>query len=42
MKKKQEETSMEENRVLNPFRLGFGLMRLPKNPDGTIDIPQVC
>ena len=33
---------MEENRVLNPFRLGFGLMRLPKNPDGTIDIPQVC
>ena len=26
----------------NPFRLGFGLMRLPKNPDGTIDIPQVC
>lgn len=26
----------------NPFRLAFGLMRLPKNPDGTIDIPQVC
>ena len=26
----------------NPFKLGFGLMRLPKNPDGTIDIPQVC
>ena len=26
----------------NPFRLGFGLMRLPKNPDGSIDIPQVC
>ena len=25
----------------NPFRLAFGLMRLPKNPDGTIDIPQV-
>ena len=24
------------------FKLGFGLMRLPKNPDGTIDIPQVC
>ena len=24
----------------NPFKLGFGLMRLPKNPDGTIDIPQ--
>ena len=25
----------------NPLRLAFGLMRLPKNPDGTIDIPQV-
>ncbi|MCR5297230.1 MAG: aldo/keto reductase [Clostridiales bacterium] len=24
------------------FKLGFGLMRLPKNPDGSIDIPQVC
>ena len=23
------------------FRLGFGLMRLPKNPDGTIDVAQV-
>ena len=23
------------------FKLGFGLMRLPKNPDGTIDVPQV-
>ena len=23
------------------FKLGFGLMRLPKNPDGSIDIPQV-
>ena len=33
---------MEDIRVLNPFRLGFGLMRLPKNPDGSIDIPQVC
>ena len=22
------------------FKLGFGLMRLPKNPDGSIDIPQ--
>ena len=33
---------MEDNRALNPFRLGFGLMRLPKNPDGSIDIPQVC
>lgn len=25
----------------NPFRLGFGLMRLPKNEDGSIDIEQV-
>ena len=24
------------------FKLGFGLMRLPKNTDGTIDVPQVC
>ena len=24
------------------FKLGFGLMRLPKNPDGTIDIPRVA
>ena len=27
---------------LNPFRLGFGLMRLPKLADGSIDVPQVC
>ena len=33
---------MKDIRILNPFRLGFGLMRLPKNPDGSIDIPQVC
>ena len=33
---------MTDLRVMNPFRLGFGLMRLPKNPDGSIDIPQVC
>ena len=26
----------------NPFRLAFGLMRLPKQPDGSIDVPQVC
>ena len=26
----------------NPFRLAFGLMRLPKNADGSIDVPQVC
>ena len=24
------------------YKLGFGLMRLPKNPDGSIDVPQVC
>lgn len=24
------------------MKLGFGLMRLPKMPDGAIDIPQVC
>ena len=28
--------------IPNPFRLGFGLMRLPKNADGSIDVPQVC
>jgi hypothetical protein len=28
--------------ALNPFRLGFGLMRLPKLADGSIDVPQVC
>ena len=32
---------MSVNPNANPFKLGFGLMRLPKNPDGTIDIPQV-
>ena len=26
----------------NTFKLGFGLMRLPKNPDGTIDVPQTA
>ena len=26
----------------NPLRLAFGLMRLPKNPDGSIDVPQVA
>ena len=26
----------------NPFHLGFGLMRLPKLSDGSIDVPQVC
>ncbi|MBR3642171.1 MAG: aldo/keto reductase, partial [Parasporobacterium sp.] len=24
------------------FKLGFGLMRLPKNADGSIDVPQVA
>ena len=24
------------------FKLGFGLMRLPKNPDGSIDVPQTA
>jgi len=33
---------MTENLVKNTFKLGFGLMRLPKNPDGSIDVPQVC
>jgi len=32
----------EDLRKLNPFRMGFGLMRLPKLEDGSIDIPQVC
>ena len=33
---------MSSNPVKDTFKLGFGLMRLPKNPDGSIDIPQVC
>ena len=33
---------MSESFRPNPLRLAFGLMRLPKNPDGSIDIPQVC
>ena len=32
---------MSELLSINPFRLGFGLMRLPKLPDGAIDVPQV-
>ena len=28
--------------IPNPFKLGFGLMRLPKTPEGAIDVPQVC
>ncbi len=38
----QEEKTMSVDPKTNPFRLGFGLMRLPKNPDGSIDVPQVC
>ena len=33
---------MSESFRPNPFRLAFGLMRLPKNQDGSIDVPQVC
>ena len=35
---------MSDNQYLgqDTFKLGFGLMRLPKNGDGSIDIPQVC
>ena len=33
---------MSDDLIRNPFRLGFGLMRLPKLPDGSIDVPQVC
>ena len=35
---------MRDNQYLgqDTFKLGFGLMRLPKNGDGSIDIPQVC
>ena len=33
---------MSETFRENPLRLAFGLMRLPKNPDGTMDIPQIC
>ncbi len=31
---------MIEQKEFNPFRLGFGLMRLPKLEDGTIDVEQ--
>ncbi len=33
---------MNELFNINPFKLGFGLMRLPKLADGRIDVPQVC
>lgn len=29
------------NEMRNPFKLGFGLMRLPKKEDGSMDIPQI-
>ncbi len=32
---------MNANVQENPFKLGFGLMRLPKNEDGSIRIPEV-
>ena len=32
---------MSDSPEKSPFKLGFGLMRLPKLPDGTIDVPQV-
>ena len=32
---------MIDLKTVNPFRLGFGLMRLPKTADGRIDLPQV-
>ena len=31
---------MSDNPGKNTYKLGFGLMRLPKNADGSIDIPQ--
>ena len=37
-----KEKKMEDYLGKDIFKLGFGLMRLPKNPDGTMDIPQVC
>ena len=33
---------MSEFIKTNPFHLGFGLMRLPRLENGSIDIPQVC
>ena len=29
------------NDMVNKFKLGFGLMRLPRLEDGAIDVPQV-
>ena len=33
---------MEDYLGKNTFKLGFGLMRLPKTPDGALDTAQVC
>ena len=33
---------MEDYLGKDTFKLGFGLMRLPKSPDGSIDTAQVC
>ena len=33
---------MSSHAEQSAFKLGFGLMRLPKNLDGTIDVPQVA
>jgi len=33
---------MSDSLIRNPYKLGFGLMRLPKLANGAIDIPQVC
>jgi len=33
---------MNDPLIKNPYKLGFGLMRLPKLQDGGIDVPQVC
>ena len=33
---------MADNYGTGNFKLGFGLMRLPKLPDGSMDIPQIC
>ena len=35
-----EGENMSEYLGKNTFKLGFGLMRLPKNPDGSIDIDE--
>ncbi len=33
---------MDDRIIKDTFKLGFGLMRLPKLSDGSTDIPQVC